>query len=68
VKDARGISSYDIVFDESNNGPEVLENNAGIIDIIIDFPRGIHKFVNRITITRAGGQLSSQSSGFTPSF
>lgn len=68
VKDARGIASYDIVFDESNNGPEVLENNAGIIDIIIDFPRGIHKFVNRITITRAGGQLSSQSSGFTPSF
>lgn len=68
VKDARGISSYDIVFDESNNGPEVLENNAGIIDIIIDFPRGIHKFINRITITRAGGQLSSQSSGFTPSF
>ena len=68
VKDARGISSYDIVFDESNNGPEVLENNAGIVDIIIDFPRGIHKFINRITITRAGGQLSSQSSGFTPSF
>ena len=68
VKDARGITSYDIVFDESNNGPEVLENNAGIVDIIIDFPRGIHKFINRITITRAGGQLSSQSSGFTPSF
>jgi len=68
VKDARGIASYDIVFDESNNGPEVLENNTGIIDIIIDFPRGIHKFINRITITRVGGQLSSQSSGFTPSF
>jgi hypothetical protein len=68
VKDARGITSYEIVFDESNNGPEVLENNAGIIDIIIDFPRGIQKFVNRITITRAGGQLSSQSTGFTPSF
>jgi hypothetical protein len=68
VKDARGISSYDIVFDESNNGQEVLENNAGIIDIIIDFPRGIHKFINRITITRSGGQLSSQSTGFTPSF
>jgi hypothetical protein len=68
VKDARGITSYDIIFDESNNGPEVLENNAGIVDIVIDFPRGIHKFINRITITRAGGQLSSQSSGFTPSF
>lgn len=68
VKDANGIASYDIIFDESNNGQEVLENNAGIIDIVIDFPRGIHKFINRITVTRAGGQLSSQSSGFTPSF
>lgn len=68
VQDARGIASFDIVFDDSNNGSEVLENNAGIIDIIVDFPRGIHKFINRITITRAGGQLSSNSTGFTPSF
>ena len=68
VQDARGIATFDIVFDDSNNGTEVLENNAGIIDIIVDFPRGIHKFINRITITRAGGQLSSQSTGFTPSF
>lgn len=68
VQDARGISSFDLIFDDSNNGSEVLENNAGIIDIIVDFPRGIQKFINRITITRAGGQLASQSTGFTPSF
>ena len=68
VQDARGISTFDVIFDDSNNGTEVLENNAGIIDIIVDFPRGIHKFINRITITRAGGQLASNSTGFTPSF
>ena len=68
VKDAGGIISYELIFDESNNGTEVLENNAGIVDVIVNFPRGIHKFINRITITRANGQLSSQSSGFTPSF
>ena len=68
VQDARGIASAEVIFDDSNNGVEVLENNAGIIDIIVDFPRGIHKFINRITITRAGGQLASNSSGFTPSF
>lgn len=68
VKDAGGIVSYELIFDESNNGVEVLENNAGIVDVIVNFPRGIHKFINRITITRANGQLSSQSSGFTPSF
>jgi hypothetical protein len=68
VQDARGIATFDVIFDDSNNGTEVLENNAGIIDIIVDFPRGIHKFINRITITRAGGQLASNSTGFTPSF
>jgi hypothetical protein len=68
VQDARGIASADVIFDDSNNGTEVLENNAGVVDIIVDFPRGIHKFINRITITRAGGQLASNSTGFTPSF
>jgi hypothetical protein len=68
VQDARGISWFDVIFDDSNNTTEVLENNAGVVDILVDFPRGIHKFINRITITRVGGQLSSQSTGFTPSF
>jgi hypothetical protein len=68
VQDARGISSAQVIFDDSNNPVEVLENNAGVIDVIVDFPRGIQKFINRITITRAGGQLASNSTGFTPSF
>ena len=68
VQDARGISWFDVIFDDSNNTTEVLENNAGVVDILVDFPRGIHKFINRITITRVGGELSSQSTGFTPSF
>jgi hypothetical protein len=68
VVNARGLSSYSVVFDSSNNGGEVIENNAAIIDVIVDFPRGIHKFINRITITRVGGGLSSESTGFTPSF
>jgi hypothetical protein len=68
VQDARGISWFDVIFDDSNNGSEVLENNAGVVDILVDFPRGIHKFINRITITQVGGKLSSQATGFTPSF
>lgn len=68
VVNARGLSSYEVVFDSSNNTNEVIENNSAIIDVIVDFPRGIHKFINRITITRVGGQLSSESTGFTPSF
>jgi hypothetical protein len=68
VVNARGLSGYTVTFDSSNNGAEVLENNAAIIDVEVDFPRGIHKFINRITITRVGGGLSSESTGFTPSF
>lgn len=68
VVNARGLTSYEVVFDRSNNTDEVIENNAAIIDIIVNFPRGIHKFINRITISRVGGQLSSDSTGFTPSF
>jgi hypothetical protein len=65
---ARGLSSYEIIFDSSNNTNEVISANAAIIDIRVDFPRGIQKFINRITITRVGGSLSSESTGFIPSF
>lgn len=65
---ARGLTSYEIIFDSSNNTSEVISANTAIIDIRVDFPRGIHKFINRITITRVGGQLSSESTGFIPSF
>jgi hypothetical protein len=68
VVNAKGLTSYEVVFDRSNNTDEVIENNAAIIDVIVNFPRGIHKFINRITISRVGGQLSSDSTGFTPSF
>jgi hypothetical protein len=65
---ARGLSTYEIIFDSSNNTSEVISSNAAIIDIRVDFPRGIQKFINRITITRVGGELSSESTGFIPSF
>ena len=68
VVSARGLSSYTITFDSSNNTNEVISANTAIIDIKVDFPRGIHKFINRITITRVGGSLSSESTGFIPSF
>jgi hypothetical protein len=68
VVNARGLSGYTVQFDSENNTNEVIEANTAIVDIRVDFPRGIHKFINRITITRVGGGLSSDSTGFTPSF
>ena len=64
VMSSRGVSWYSVKMDSGNNTQAVLESNAGVIDIFVDFPRGIHKFINRITITRKGGQLSALQSGF----
>ena len=68
VVNAKGVSTYEVIFDSSNNTNEVISANAAIIDIRVDFPRGIQKFINRITITRVGGSLSSDATGFIPSF
>lgn len=68
VVNADGLSGYEVIFDKSNNTGQVISANTAIIDIRVDFPRGIHKFINRITITRVGGQLSSEATGFIPSF
>ena len=68
VVNARGVNTYEVTIDSTNNTNEVIEANTAIVDIAVDFPRGIHKFINRLTITRVGGDLSSESSGFTPSF
>lgn len=64
VQSSRGLSWYRVTMDATNNTNEVMEANAGVIDIFVDFPRGIHKFINRITITRKGGSLSATQSGF----
>ena len=68
VVNAKGLALYEVTFDSSNNGEDVLSANSAIIDIKVDFPRGIQKFINRITITRVGGSLSSETTGFIPSF
>jgi hypothetical protein len=65
VQSGRGISWYEVTIDETNNTGEVISANTAIIDIKVDFARGIHKFINRITITRTGGTLSAVQSGFS---
>ena len=64
VMSARGVSWYSVKMDSKNNDQTVIEANAGVVDVYVDFPRGIQKFFNRITITRKGGQLSATQSGF----
>lgn len=58
VQSAGGIYAYQTIMDTSNNTPEIIDMNMGIIDIIIEPARGIQRFINRITVTRTGGIAS----------
>ena len=62
VQAAGGIFDFLTIMDSSNNPPAVIDQNVGIIDVIIEPARGIQKFINRVTVTRTGGVSSG---GFT---
>lgn len=55
VKNVGGIYNFLTIMDSSNNTPAIIDQNLGIIDIIIEPARGIHKFINRVTVARTGG-------------
>jgi phage tail sheath protein FI len=55
VRAAGGIYTYQTIMDASNNTPDVIDMNMGIIDIRIEPARGLQKLINRITVTRTGG-------------
>ena len=58
VRSVGGIYNYLSIMDSSNNTPAIIDQNIGIIDVIIEPARGIHKFINRMTVTRTGGIAS----------
>jgi hypothetical protein len=55
VKNVGGVYNFLTIMDSSNNTPAIIDQNIGIIDIIIEPARGIHKFINRVTVARTGG-------------
>ena len=50
-----GVYAYLNVCDESNNGPEVIDNEMIILDTSIEPARGAGKMVQRLTIHKTGG-------------
>lgn len=62
VESAGALYNYDVIMDTTNNTPDIIDQNIGIIDVIIEPARGMQKIVNRVTITRTG-QIAS--GGFT---
>ena len=62
VQSAGGIYNFEVVMDSSNNTPEIIDQNIGIIDVIIEPARGLQKVINRITLVKTGAIASG---GFT---
>jgi len=62
VQSAGGIFDFVTIMDTSNNTPEIIDQNIGIIDVILEPARGISKFINRVTVVRTGAVASG---GFT---
>lgn len=62
VQSDGGIYAFSVTMDETNNTPDIIDQNVGIVDIEIEPAKGLHKIINRITITKTGG---TSSGGFS---
>ena len=54
MKNNGGLYDFRTVMDTSNNTPEVIDNNMGIIDIYVEIVRGLEIIAQRLTILRTG--------------
>lgn len=59
VRSVGGIYGYSTIMDSSNNTQAIINQNLGIIDIIVEPARGIHKFINRLTVVGTGGSTGT---------
>lgn len=50
----RVLNSFDVIFDRTNNTPEVVRENVGIIDLVIEPVDAANRYINRITLTKSG--------------
>lgn len=62
VQSAGGVFNFATIMDTSNNTTEIIDQNIGIIDVILEPSRGLQKFLSRVTVVKTGGVSSG---GFT---
>ena len=46
------LAAYEIICDESNNTPDIIEGDFGVVDIAVWMNHGMEKIVQRITVNR----------------
>lgn len=62
IKDAGALFDYEILMDETNNTPELIDEGFGILDIGVWINKGMEKIINRITVNKLG---TTSTGGFT---
>lgn len=53
------IDSFEVTINETNNTPEIINQNFGILDVSITPILGLHKFINILTIQKTAGVTST---------
>lgn len=54
MKSNDGLYDFRTVMDTSNNTPEVIDNNRGVIDVYVEIVRGLEIIAQRLTILKTG--------------
>jgi len=62
VRNNEGIGNYEVIMDDTNNTPALIDQNFGILDIGVEPLHGLQKFINRVTILKTG---TISSGGFS---
>lgn len=60
MQESGALDSYTIVCDETNNTPEIIEENYGIVDINCTFNHGMEKIVQRIYVNRFSSTTTNE--------
>jgi hypothetical protein len=58
IQDAGAIERYDILMDETNNTPAIVDEGYALIDIGVWVTKGMEKIIQRITVYKTGGASS----------
>jgi hypothetical protein len=55
IQDAGALTKYEIVMDDTNNTPDIIDDAFAIIDIGVWITKGMEKIIQRIAVNRSGG-------------
>jgi len=58
-----GIQAYLNIMDESNNTPEIIDNEMCVLSTAIEPGRGMGKMIHELAIYRTGGMSSMIKEG-----